>query len=217
MKIPHYIVDFLNRHDVQECLANDNFQELYSFAYSPGTPKYWSFTADLTKLLMEAGVDFLSHMEAVPDACFYGLGMEDVSIPDCIKRIHMFAFKECTCLKNIDIPDSVTKIDRGAFEGCESLTKIRLPSYLEQIPFRCFRDCKNLKSVDIPLSLEYIDSEAFIGCGNLTRILYEGTKEQWSLVDNYKGAFYRGLNISVYRPLIVVCADGEVVVDTEEF
>ena len=52
----------------------------------------------------------------------YCENLEQVSIPNTVKRIECAAFRGCTNLRDIYIPDSVENIFYDAFWGCEKLT-----------------------------------------------------------------------------------------------
>ena len=53
------------------------------------------------------------------------IGLNKITIPDCVTKISAHAFKG-TGLKSIDIPDSVNEIEEGAFDDCpNSLYSVR--------------------------------------------------------------------------------------------
>ena len=60
-----------------------------------------------------------------------------VIIPDTVKAIGEYAFKDCKTIMSITIPDSVTAIGYDAFEGCSSLESI------------CFKGWKSFCSVEV--------------------------------------------------------------------
>ena len=59
--------------------------------------------------------------------------LETVIMPDTIKNINYYAFKDCTSLKEIKLPDSLTSIDFNAFSGCSSLTSLTIPQNVTRI------------------------------------------------------------------------------------
>ena len=50
------------------------------------------------------------------------------AIPDTVKEIDLWAFKDCRSLKEVHMPDSVTFIGSSAFEGCVSLGPVHIPA-----------------------------------------------------------------------------------------
>lgn len=67
-----------------------------------------------------------------------------------------------------------------------------------------FLNLMSLTNVTIPKTVEYISPGAFGGCKNLTDIYYDGTIEEWIIL-NYGGTW-----INVYD-MTVHCSDGETV------
>ena len=75
----------------------------------------------------------------IPD-CVKKIGCESfreapvgkVVIPDSVITIEADAFLDC-CLREIEIPDSVTTIETWAFSGCEALREITIPESVTSI------------------------------------------------------------------------------------
>lgn len=63
------------------------------------------------------------------------------TIPDTVKEIDLFAFKDCRSLKEVHIPDSVTFIGSSAFEGCVSLGLVHIPASVRLIEDYAFIGC----------------------------------------------------------------------------
>lgn len=70
-----------------------------------------------------------------------------ISIPDGVKKINSFAFKDFSSLISVSIPDSVTEIGEYAFQNCTSLPSITIPSSVEKIAPGAFKGCVSLRSV----------------------------------------------------------------------
>ena len=116
-----------------------------------------------------------------------------VFIPDSVKKIADFSFKDNTKITKVIIPESVLEIGRGAFERCISIQNIVIPKNviaigeeafsrcynlvyiglgesLKTIGGRAFSYCCKLKNIEIPLNVESIDSSVFNGCSMLKSI-----------------------------------------------
>ena len=72
---------------------------------------------------------------------FYVDDVPSFVIPDTVKEIDLFAFKDCRSLKEVHIPDSVTFIGSSAFEGCVSLGLVHIPSSVRLIEDYAFVVC----------------------------------------------------------------------------
>ncbi|MBO6026871.1 MAG: leucine-rich repeat domain-containing protein [Bacteroidales bacterium] len=59
--------------------------------------------------------------------------VEEVIVPDSVKKIGDEAFRACANLTKVVIPDSVTEIGSGAFDECDSLTEVHLPASLRKL------------------------------------------------------------------------------------
>ena len=102
---------------------------------------------------------------------FFGCDqLTDISLPNTLKKIDIWALCKCTNIKKLKIPASVTEIGYAAFENLESITEIELPDGLTEVPERLLKECANLKSVKIPDSVTSIGSSAFSSCKELESI-----------------------------------------------
>lgn len=159
--------DFILSHAKE--INNNDFKSVYSKALDEYVPT--SVTPRFTKILLDAGINPLLHMDYVPTCYAYKLNWTSVVIPNTVKSIGDSAFYGCTGLKNITIPDSVTSIGYGAFSSCTGLTNITLPDSLTHINFRTFGDCTALEGIKIPDSVTSIGEGAFYNCSGLTSII----------------------------------------------
>ena len=62
----------------------------------------------------------------------------DVVIPNGVKTIGNWAFRNCLSLCNISIPDSVTSIGDEAFSWCHGLEHITIPESVTSIGDEAF-------------------------------------------------------------------------------
>ena len=99
--------------------------------------------------------------------------LKSVNIPNSVTSIGSNVFRDCTSLKSITIPNSVTSIGFAAFSKCESLTPVTIPNSVTSIEDWAFRNCTNLKSITIPDSVICIKDKAFYNCTNLSYIKLE--------------------------------------------
>jgi hypothetical protein len=88
-------------------------------------------------------------LTTIPRSAFYGCRtmLVSVTIPNGVKTIDYWAFKDCTNLKSVTIPNSVTSIGSNAFNNCTSLTSIAVPKSVKEIGEGAFSKCTNLTSV----------------------------------------------------------------------
>ena len=71
----------------------------------------------------------------------------EAEIPDSVAKISLYAFQDCSSLKEIEIPSSVTKLKKGIFENCSSLTSVRIPGSVVEIDREAFYNCKQLSLI----------------------------------------------------------------------
>lgn len=90
-----------------------------------------------------------------------------VNIPNGVKRIGKFAFKDKTQIKEITFPEGLEIIDEHAFERCISLSNLILPNSLKQIGNKAFMRCYNLAFIAFNDDIEAIGEESFRFCGKL--------------------------------------------------
>ena len=114
-------------------------------------------------------------MEEVPRGIFYapnGIGMEEIVIPDSVKRIGYCAFCRCANLKKVTLSKKLEVIDTEAFHYCENmkLSEQNLPKTLKTIGDNAFADCVSLGNVTFPDSTEYLGISAFYNCQGLTKV-----------------------------------------------
>jgi uncharacterized protein involved in tolerance to divalent cations len=102
--------------------------------------------------------------------CKYIGDAEIVSIPQNVKTIGAFAFKDKTKIKKINLNEGLEVIEESAFERCLSLAYITLPKSLTRLEKRAFCRCFELSFVQIDNNLRYIGEEAFSFCEKLKHI-----------------------------------------------
>lgn len=112
--------------------------------------------------------------QGVKKICGYAFrnnnSIENIELPNSLTEIDKYAFEECYKLKSINIPDSVKKIGKYAFYQCEKLSEIKLSNNLEVIESGTFENCKKLSKITGLNSLKEIGVNAFAGCSKLKKI-----------------------------------------------
>ena len=92
--------------------------------------------------------------------------IEELILPEGLKRIEGEAFKNCDSLRTIQFPKSLEEIGYEAFSDCKSLTEIVLPEGTKEIGIRAFAACKSLRVIRIP-STCHICEQAFEHCSEV--------------------------------------------------
>lgn len=154
-------------------INNSEFDKLYQKLYQSGL-EYYVKPQELTEILLDSDIDFLSFMTRVPRNCFATIkSLKNITIPDPIHWIENKAFSWCSNLESVQLANSITNIDEGAFYLCTNLKNINLPSNLTSLKSLVFSKCNSLRSIVIPASVEFVDSFAFKECENLTSVTFE--------------------------------------------
>lgn len=132
----------------------------------------------------------------IGDFAFARSGLNDVVIPDSVKKIGYGAFYHCDDLTNVTIPSGVQEIEANAFEktpwlsaqlsntgspfvvvgdgiliaysGTDSV--VNIPASVKQIGAEAFKDHMGITAVNIPDSVTVIGEAAFSGCKNLKTV-----------------------------------------------
>lgn len=104
-------------------------------------------------------------MNAFEDAEF-----KKISLPQQLKNIDDYAFKNCTNLKYINIPNEVVTVGNGIFKDCLNLENIDLSSSMFYIGKEAFQNCISIKHLDLPDTVSTIEADAFASCNNLESI-----------------------------------------------
>ena len=114
--------------------------------------------------------DFLYEDDTKTTLLLYTGTSSNVTIPNSVTSIYIYAFDGCSTLTNVTIPNSVISIGNYAFRNCENLTSVTIPNSVTSIGKYAFYNCENLTSVTIPNSVTSIGSSTFENCENLTSV-----------------------------------------------
>ena len=140
-------------------ISDNEFNDVYNKI------KSYKFTRLFTEAMLEAEINPLNHMRAVPSHYLYGSNKQHVDIPSSVIVIDRYSFAHCRQLKQITLLEGVVKICEGAFMDCSKLEELHLPS-----------------------TLKYIDVGAFQECNNLKVVTFAGTTKQWLNVKDIDGS-----------------------------
>lgn len=181
-ELSEFIIDelskFIKAH-VNE-INNNNFAKVYEDTNDSLTPCL--LTSKLTELFLDAGLEPLEYMQAIPANYLAYSKLTSITIPENITSIGRCAFSGCDGLTNITIPDSVTSIGSAAFENCSGLTSIVIPDSVTSIDHWAFQYCTGLTSATIGNGVKSISRYAFWDCASLKDIYFNGTKDQWNVI-----------------------------------
>ena len=161
-------------------INNNNFAKVYEDTNDSLTPCL--LTSKLTELFLDAGLEPLEYMQAVPANYLAYSKLTSITIPENITSIGRCAFSGCDSLTSITIPDSVTSIGSSAFENCSGLTNITIPDSVTSIDHWAFQYCTGLTSATIGNGVKSISRYAFWDCASLKDIYFNGTKDQWNVI-----------------------------------
>lgn len=179
-------------------INNNNFAKVYEDANDMLTP--YLLTSKLTELFLDAGLEPLEYMQAVPANYLAYSKLTSITIPENITSIGRCAFSGCDGLTNITIPDSVTSIGSAAFENCSGLTSIVIPDSVTSIDHWAFQYCTGLTSATIGNGVKSISRYAFWDCASLKDIYFNGTKDQWNVIKKIDSGI---------KNCIIHCTDGD--------
>ncbi|MDE6241280.1 MAG: leucine-rich repeat domain-containing protein [Anaeroplasmataceae bacterium] len=114
---------------------------------------------------------------------FYGFTyLSSIEIPNSVTSIGNSAFYACHSLESIEIPQNVTSIETETFYDCSSLESIGIPRNVTSIGKRAFYRCSSLTDLIIPNNVTDIGYDAFYKCDGLISVYYEGTLEEWCVI-----------------------------------
>ena len=112
----------------------------------------------------------------IPAAAFHGrVKLQQVELPDGLRKIWQGAFYECHTLRNVKLPEGLQEIGEWAFGYCHKLSRMKIPSAVVVIFRSTFYDCSELKRVELSEGLREIRVTAFEGCYSLERINFPST------------------------------------------
>ena len=112
--------------------------------------------------------------------------IEKVILPQTIEKIELFAFRDCSNLKEVEFNEGLKVIGDSAFWGCPIETLNNLPESLEQIDPYAFFGCSKLKEVTIPKNVKKMTLGTFNACTSLKIVTI---LSQYDIKANYTTAY----------------------------
>jgi hypothetical protein len=85
-------------------------------------------------------------------------------------------------VKAVTIPETLTHLGGHCFANNQYIKEAKIPSGITEIGPGAFANCGQLNTVIIPRTIRSIKYNAFFNCPNLKRIIYLGTKENFSKI-----------------------------------
>ena len=92
---------------------------------------------------------------------------KNVTIPEGVEEIALFAFTGNTSITAVYLPKSIKVIGNQAFARCNHLTEVVFHSEteeLERIEYGAFDGCSALKRINFPKHIKKLGDEVFKGC-----------------------------------------------------
>ena len=123
---------------------------VYSFDDETMTAKVIDFngTSQAKSIVIPEKADGYTVTEIASNAFSYNTVIESVEIPGTVGAIEDLAFSGCTSLESVALGEGIENIWRNAFDGCTSLERINLPSTLKNVDYKAFYKCNALKEVN---------------------------------------------------------------------
>lgn len=110
-------------------------------------------------------VKFSNNLQEIGQWAFFDTNLEKVILPNSVKIISPFAFRNCKSLVSVVMPAELEKIEKSTFYGCESLNDVSMNTKLKSIGPNAFSRCSSLKTINLPASLLEIKQRAFESSG----------------------------------------------------
>lgn len=134
--------------------------------------------ADLKMISGECLIKYIS-----PYTFTNSTNLEEIPSLKYCEVIGRSAFENCSSLTGeIDL-SSICDLDFYAFSNCNKITKVILKGKLKVIKPQVFKKCVNLETIYISKNIDNIMLDAFSDCNNLKTIYYEGSEDDWKLIN----------------------------------
>ena len=126
---------------------------------------------------------------------------------DIVTAVDGYAFFRAP-IKSIVLPGTIKEVGTFAFADSK-LEEVKFSSGISVINAWSFSTCSSLRSITIPATVTTIEEGAFSNCCNLETIYFEGSEEEWELIDktdrwDYEAGVYtpNGTYTVVYNTIL---------------
>ena len=155
-------------------------------------------------------------LETIETHAFFYSKLVSIHIPASVTSIHYQSFGRINCLETITVDEKnpfyhssgnclIETSTKKLIIGCQT-SSIPLDGSVTSIGERAFDCCEGITSIIIPDSVRSIGSKSFSSCTSLESITFQGTIEQWNLIE-------KGILWNKDVPATVVhCIDGDVAI-----
>ncbi len=146
-KIPAYCFDAILGAKINDITIGKNVKEIGASAFKNGTVTTVNI-ADLGAWCeIEFGDENSNPIKSATKFYIDGKVVEDLVVPDNVKKIGNYAFYCATALKNAVVPDSVEYIGNYTFAFCKGMTDITLGENVSVIGDFAFDGCEVLENI----------------------------------------------------------------------
>ena len=162
-KSKEYLTRLLDDPNMQKEIDSENWDKVYKYflhmfsGSSMSIEERFEIYSDLTRFLLESGINPLVGQDHISGYTFYGeYDLEELPvIPSSIKTINSKAYTEVVTHEPMEltIPGTVEIVDTYAFSECNDLTKLIIEDGVKEIESFAIFDCKNIKYIELPNSL----------------------------------------------------------------
>ncbi len=140
----------------------------FLFLTADGTNYLLKYSGESTEVILPEsynGENYTLHNYA-----FYGnKAITKVTLPDALRTVGNYAFKDCTSLSEI-VFGNIETISEGAFSGCTALHSLTLPDSLKTVFKEAFSECRSLSEVKLGEGLTSIGESMFAKCTSLKTV-----------------------------------------------
>lgn len=115
--------------------------------------------------------------DEIPMETFSSSGIESITLPNTIKSIGMYAFGDCSNLKEVAGTSSLESIGEMVFNNCTLLTKFEFGKNINFIGSQSFCRCSYIKSFTFNSDkIDGVDGTTFYFCSSLKSIYVNTSK-----------------------------------------
>ena len=107
----------------------------------------------------------------IPDLCFLGTQLKEVTLPAGTQAVGEGAFAGCSKLTTVSMPDGVTTIGDCAFSGASELTTITGGKAISTIGNYAFKGCAKLRAMQMD-NVQTVGDYAFLDCTAFNRFTF---------------------------------------------